>query len=67
LKAVNETLWRIEDDLRRCERAEDFGPAFVELARSVYQTNDRRAALKRQINALLGSEIVEEKGYCSYP
>jgi hypothetical protein len=66
LKAVNETLWGIEDDIRGCERAKDFGPKFVELARAVYRTNDRRAALKRQINLLLGSQIVEEKSYTTY-
>ena len=66
LKAVNEALWRIEDDIRERERAGDFGDRFVELARSVYITNDRRAALKREINDLLGSRIVEEKLYASY-
>lgn len=66
LKAVNETLWQIEDDIRDCERASDFGAAFVALARSVYQTNDRRAALKRAINDLLGSRLVEEKSYQPY-
>ncbi len=63
LRAVNETLWRIEDDLRDCERRGDFGPAFIELARSVYRNNDHRAAIKRRINILLGSEIIEEKSY----
>jgi tetratricopeptide (TPR) repeat protein len=66
LKEVNEALWRIEDDIRDCERRRDFGPAFVELARSVYRENDRRAALKRRINDLLGSRIVEEKSYRPY-
>lgn len=66
LKAVNECLWRIEDEIRECERDENFGPRFIELARSVYQTNDRRAALKRQIDDLLGSRIVEEKSYEQY-
>lgn len=66
LKSVNEALWDIEDAIRDCERAADFGPRFVELARSVYVTNDRRAALKRQINELLGSAIVEEKSYNAY-
>ncbi len=66
LKAANEALWDIEDDIRDCERAKDFGDAFVELARSVYITNDRRAALKRQINELLGSSLVEEKSYAAY-
>jgi post-segregation antitoxin (ccd killing protein) len=66
LKAVNEKLWEIEDDIRDCERAQDFGSRFIELARAVYVTNDQRAALKRQINDLLGSRIVEEKSYASY-
>jgi hypothetical protein len=66
LQAVNEALWNVEDDLRRCERDRDFGPRFVELARSVYRTNDRRAALKRRVNELLGARIVEEKSYADY-
>lgn len=66
LKAVNEKLWEIEDDIRDCERAKDFGDRFVELARSVYLTNDERAAIKARINALLGAEIVEEKSYRPY-
>jgi hypothetical protein len=63
LRAVNEALWQIEDDIRRCEQAGDFGPRFVELARSVYRENDRRAALKRALNELLGSPLKEEKVY----
>ena len=66
LKAVNESLWEIEDDIRLCEWAGDFGPRFIELARSVYFQNDRRAAVKRQINELLGSTIIEEKAYQPY-
>ena len=66
LSAVNEALWEIEDAIRERERAQDFGPGFVKLARDVYHQNDRRAALKRQINTLLGSVIVEEKSYASY-
>jgi len=66
LKAVNEALWQIEDAIRLCERAGDFGPRFIELARSVYHQNDRRAALKRQINELLGSRLIEEKSYQPY-
>ena len=66
LRAVNEALWQIEDDVRDCERHRDFGPRFVELARSVYHTNDRRAELKRRVNELLGSRIVEEKAYAEY-
>ncbi len=63
LRSVNEVLWEIEDQIRCCERQQDFGPHFIEVARSVYQQNDRRAAIKRQINELLDSEIIEEKGY----
>jgi tetratricopeptide (TPR) repeat protein len=66
LKAANETLWQAEDDLRECERQHDFGPRFIELARSVYHTNDRRSAIKRQINELLGSAIIEEESYAAY-
>ena len=66
LKNVNATLWQIEDQIRDCERAGDFGPRFVALARAVYRTNDERAALKRQINDLLDADIVEEKSYAAY-
>lgn len=66
LKAVNEELWEIEDDIRDCERDKDFGETFVKLARAVYVTNDKRAALKRDINELLGSRLVEEKSYAPY-
>ncbi len=66
LRDVNGQLWDIEDEIRICERDKQFGPRFIELARAVYQTNDRRAALKRQINELLGSAIVEEKDYQDY-
>ena len=66
LKQVNEQLWVIEDDIRDCERNRDFGPRFVELARAVYVTNDRRAALTTDINLLVGSDIVEEKSYKAY-
>ena len=66
LKAVNEQLWDIEDEIRDCERRRDFGERFIELARSVYRTNDRRAAIKRQINEQLGSAILEEKSYAAY-
>jgi tetratricopeptide (TPR) repeat protein len=65
LQAVNQRLWHVEDEIRLCEQAKDFGPRFIELARSVYQENDRRAALKRRINELLGSRIAEEKCYTS--
>jgi hypothetical protein len=66
LRKVNEALWDIEDEIRLCERASDFGPRFIELARSVYRQNDQRAVLKRQINDLLGSKIIEEKSYEKY-
>jgi hypothetical protein len=66
LRALNATLWQVEDDIRDCERRKDFGPRFVELARAVYRTNDRRAALKREIDQLLGSQIIEEKSYEPY-
>ena len=66
LKTVNEILWRIEDDIRDCERRGDFGDAFIELARSVYRTNDERARLKGRINEALGSAIREEKSYSPY-
>ena len=63
---VNLRLWTIEDDIRSCETRQEFGPAFVSLARSVYLTNDRRSELKREINALLGSKLREEKSYAPY-
>ncbi len=66
LKSINEELWVIEDDIRDCERNKDFGDTFVKLARAVYVTNDRRADVKRKINELLGSRIVEEKSYAAY-
>jgi post-segregation antitoxin (ccd killing protein) len=66
LKAVNQRLWEIEDAIRDCERRQDFGAAFVGLARAVYRNNDRRSDLKRRINALTGSDIVEEKEYAAY-
>jgi hypothetical protein len=66
LKEINLKLWVIEDDIRDCERVKDFGARFVELARAVYFTNDERAAVKRQINELLGSAIMEEKSYAAY-
>lgn len=66
LYEINARLWVIEDDIRDCERAGDFGPRFVELARSVYRVNDERAAVKKAINLHLGSEIVEEKSYADY-
>jgi post-segregation antitoxin (ccd killing protein) len=66
LREVNERLWDIEDRIRDCERIGDFGADFVALARAVYKTNDKRAALKRDINRHLGSRLVEEKSYSDY-
>lgn len=66
LKGVNATLWDVEDELRDCERLQQFDTRFIELARSVYHTNDRRAALKKQMNQHTGSSLVEEKSYASY-
>jgi hypothetical protein len=66
LHEVNLRLWTIEDDIRDCERRHEFGPTFVALARSVYLSNDRRSELKREINALLGSKLREEKTYTVY-
>lgn len=66
LKAVNESLWEIEDRIREKEARDEFDQRFIELARSVYITNDKRAALKRELNLLLGSALVEEKSYQDY-
>jgi hypothetical protein len=66
LREVNRYLWEIEDEIRAHERQQDFGARFVELARAVYKTNDRRAALKREINDLTGSRLKEEKSYAAY-
>jgi hypothetical protein len=63
LRAVNEALWDVEDALRLHEKRSDFGAEFVRLARSVYEMNDRRARLKAEINAILGSDIAEQKSY----
>jgi len=66
LKRINEALWEIEDDIREKERAGEFDARFIELARSVYVTNDQRAAAKKELNVYLGSDIVEEKSYADY-
>jgi hypothetical protein len=66
LKAVNEELWVIEDDIRDQEADQNFGARFIELARAVYVTNDKRASLKKDINLALGSRFVEEKSYQDY-
>ncbi len=66
LKAVNSKLWVIEDDIREFERLKDFSEAFIGLARAVYFNNDKRARIKRSINKLLGSKLIEEKSYVRY-
>ena len=66
LLEINKKLWKIEDDIRECERAKDFGETFVELARAVYFTNDDRSVVKKDINTLTGSDLVEEKSYEDY-
>jgi hypothetical protein len=66
LKQINETLWEIEDRIREHERGGNFGPSFIDLARAVYRTNDERGRLKRRLNELLGSALVEEKHYAAY-
>jgi len=66
LKKINEALWEIEDDIRDKERAKEFDDRFIELARAVYVTNDRRSEVKKQLNLHLGSEIIEEKSYQDY-
>jgi hypothetical protein len=66
LRVLNLALWEIEDSIRDHERAGDFGPAFVELARAVYRRNDERGQVKREINLALGSELIEEKSYRPY-
>lgn len=66
LKHINEKLWVIEDDIRIKESEGNFDNTFIELARSVYITNDERARIKRAINIKLNSDIVEEKSYADY-
>ena len=66
LLSVNKKLWDIEDKIRDCERNKDFGDVFVELARSVYITNDERSRIKREINSSTGSDLTEEKSYKDY-
>ena len=63
LRAVNRSLWDVEDALRRCEQRSDFGDEFVRLARSVYVLNDERARLKREINLATDSVLMEQKSY----
>lgn len=66
IKIVNEALWEIEDEIRACEAKSDFGPRFIELARSVYKQNDKRAVLKGEINRLCNSSLREEKFHKPY-
>jgi prefoldin subunit 5 len=66
LRKINEALWEIEDDIRDQESQKNFGERFVELARAVYITNDKRSDIKRDINMKLGSDFVEEKSYEEY-
>ena len=66
LKEVNEALWSIEDDIRDKEHKKEFDEQFIELARGVYVTNDRRSRIKKALNLHLGSNIVEEKFYPDY-
>jgi len=66
LKAVNERLWVIEDDIRLKEKAQAFDEEFIRLARAVYFENDERARIKKDINLALGSAYVEEKSYQDY-
>jgi len=66
LKTTNLKLWNIEDDIRSCEKNKDFSNNFVELARKVYFSNDKRSEIKSEINKLLGSNIREIKKYSKY-
>ena len=66
LSEINEKLWDIEDDIRQCERDKKFDSKFIELARDVYFTNDVRSALKKEINILTKSGLIEEKSYEDY-
>lgn len=66
LKEINEKIWDIEDGIRDKERAKEFDETFIELARSVYFSNDKRAEIKRAINLKFGSDLIEEKSYSDY-
>ena len=66
LISINSKLWKIEDDLRECERKKNFNQEFIELARSVYFTNDQRSKIKLEINRKFGSKIIEIKSYTKY-
>ena len=63
---INLKLWKIEDNIRECERNKDFGNKFIQLARSIYKNNDLRANVKKQINKEFGSKIMEVKSYKEY-
>ena len=66
LKQINQKLWKIEDNIRDKERNKTFDEEFIELARSVDLTNDKRSKIKRKINETFGSELIEEKSYSDY-
>ena len=66
LYEINLELWKIEDKIREKERQSDFSDEFISLARSVYHTNDKRADIKKKINMISGSELIEEKSYAKY-
>ena len=66
LASINAQLWKIEDDIRECENNKEFGPKFIELARAVYITNDKRCEVKKIINIITQSGLIEEKGYAKY-
>ena len=66
LQEINAELWQIEDAIRIEERQKSFGENFIQLARSVYRQNDRRALIKKEINTTYGSELIEEKSYQAY-
>ena len=66
LSEINAELWKIEDDISECERANDFGQTFIDLARAVYYVNDDRSDVKKEINIFTGSDLVEEKSYEEY-
>ena len=66
LQSINEKLWDIEDQIREKEAQQQFDNEFIELARSVYRTNDERARIKKQINLKSGSQLLEEKSYSDY-
>ncbi len=67
LKSLNEIIWVTEDRIRECEREQKFDDEFIQLARTAYLTNDKRAAIKRSISQLLGSSLIEEKSHSTDP